>query len=244
MGGHVNLAHKHPGEIRPNECAISRLKRTGKWEEAHRTWMQKREAWRDGVELTRFQEQLILGGLLGDASILKGNSKSINARVIFRHSITQCDYCMWKYDELKSIVKTPPRIENNRGYGDKLVTFNTMSLPCLTEIHDLAKRDGQTTVTQEYLDRITDPIAVAVWAMDDGTRSKKIFKFSIGDRTQEEAVLLRDWLHTKWNIETKIYNAGRELILAINKQSEAVKLGELIQPWVIDSMKYKIMFTI
>jgi hypothetical protein len=206
--------------------------------------MEKREAWRNDIELTKTQEQFILGGLLGDASIQMGNTKSINARIAFRHGLKQYDYCLWKYKIMKNLVKTPPRIEKNSGYGEKLITFTTMSMPCFTKIHDLAKRNNETIITNEYLNKIENPIALATWIMDDGSKvtGKNLMNISLGNRTVDEVWILKDWMEDKWNIKSTV-SESREWVMHISRQSESLKLKKLIEPYVIDSMKYKILFT-
>jgi len=63
----------------------------------------KTRKWRDDITLTKEQEQLILGGILGDAGIRMGNPKSHNARITFTQSIKQYEYCTWKYGILKTL---------------------------------------------------------------------------------------------------------------------------------------------
>jgi len=206
--------------------------------------MEKREAWRNNVKITEKQEQLILGGILGDAAIRMGNDKSHNARITFVHGIKQYEYCIWKYEQLKDIVKTEPKIKINGGYGDKVITFNTISLPCLTEIYNSTKRNGTTTITEEFLDKITSPLALAIWILDDGSLDKKnIYHISLGDRTQFETELLQTWMELKWGIESTI-TKSKEYVIHISKKRESLKLKELIAPHIeVDQMKYKIMFT-
>lgn len=243
LGGHINLMHINKG-MQPRKEQLLCNKDPEKYKQIHKAAMEKREAWRNDVFMTKQQEQLVLGGILGDASIQMGNKRSLNARINFKHSLKQYDYCIWKYDIMKSLVKTPPTIENNGGYGDKIVTFNTMSMPCFTNMYDVVKRNGETTVTQEHLDNITDTIALAVWVMDDGSKAtgQNLINISLGNRTKEEVELLQTWMKQKWDIQTTISH-GKEWVMRVSRQYESLKLKELIEPHVIDSMKYKISFT-
>jgi uncharacterized C2H2 Zn-finger protein len=239
LGGHINLMHTTNKGLQPKKEQLLRNKNPEKFKKMHKHAMEKREAWRNDIKLTKYQTQFILGGLLGDASINMGNSRSLNARLSFKHSLKQYDYCMWKYEILKNIVLTQPKIEKNGGYGENLATFSTMSLPCLTEIYKLSKRNNETTITQEFLNEINDTIALATWFMDDGSRNEKNVQISLGNRSIEEVWILKDWMMKKWNIETKVYES-KEFVMAITKQSESLKLKKLIENHVINSMKYKI----
>lgn len=245
LGGHINLVHIRSNAMQPTKEQMLRYKNPEAFKLMHKAAMEKREAWRNSVKLTEKQEQLILGGILGDAAIRMGNDKSHNARLTFVHGIKQYEYCMWKYEQLKDIVKTKPKIGVNKGYGDKVVTFNTISLPCLTEIHNSTKRNGITTITEEFLKKITSPLALAIWILDDGTlyKEKNIYNISLGDRTQFEVELLQKWMESQWEIESTI-TKSKEYVMHISKKQESLKLKELITPYVeVDQMKYKILFT-
>jgi hypothetical protein len=243
LGGHINLMHINKG-MQPKKEQMFCNKDPIKFKQVHKAAMEKREEWRNDVSMTKQQEQLVLGGILGDASIGMGNKRSLNARVNFKQSIKQYEYCMWKYDIMKSLVKTPPTIENNGGYGDKIVTFNTMSMPCFTDIYNMVKRNGETTITTEHLDRITDSIALAVWIMDDGSNDKNnLLHISLGNRTEEEVKLLQSWMKREWDIYSTV-TKNKEWTMNVLRQCESIKLKKLIEPHVIDSMKYKILHTI
>lgn len=243
LGGHTNLMHMRYRQMQPKKEQMLRYKDPEEFKLMHKRAMEKREAWRNDIKLTENQEQLILGGILGDAAIRMGNNKSHNARVTFVHGIKQYEYCMWKHEQLKNIVKTEPKVKINQGYGDKIVTFNTISLPCLTEIHNSTKRDGITTITEEFLEKITSPLALAIWVLDDGTLTRQdSYKISLGDRTKFEVDLLQMWMELKWDISTTTHQY-KEWIMNLSKQ-ESSKLRELIAPHIeVDQMKYKILFT-
>lgn len=244
LGGHVNLAHKQQGKMQPAKEQMLRYKNPEEFKRIHHLAMEKREAWRNDIQLTTKQEQLILGGILGDASIAMGNDRSHNARVHFIQGIKQYEYCMWKYEQLKDIVKTKPKIAINRGYGDKIVSFNTMSLPCITEIYNTTKINNITTVTENFLNMIKTPLALAVWVLDDGTLNRSTYVISLGDRTKNEVELLQLWMESKWDIKSTIAYYTKEYVMRFSAKSESLRLKELIEPYVeVDQMKYKILFT-
>src|SRR5260370_13554098 len=66
--------------------------------------------------LNSVQEQVILGGLLGDFCLWRGNTAR-NAFLIANHSYKQAAYIQYKYSILKDLVRSPPRIINNAGGG-------------------------------------------------------------------------------------------------------------------------------
>jgi len=97
--------------------------------------------------ITHEQRQVILGSLLGDMCIMR-RRPSWNAHLQIKHSIKQKEYVEWKYNALKNIVSTPPKMYiQSCGFmkGRGVIGFHTRSLPCLTEIHDIM---GTREITQ------------------------------------------------------------------------------------------------
>ena len=86
---------------------------------------------------------------------------------------------------------------------------------------------------------IDHPIALAYWFMDDGTNSGQIatncFSF-------EEVKLLSNWLENKFGIITTIHKNLRDYTLYIVASSR-FEFENLISPYIIPSMKYKLKFS-
>ena len=77
------------------------------------------------------QREVIVGTLLGDASIPLDRGKS-KLRVQFAQTIASADYIQHLYDLFKDVVGTPPRVYNIRGGGARdrqSIWFKTYSHP-------------------------------------------------------------------------------------------------------------------
>ena len=68
------------------------------------------------------QREVIVGTLLGDASIPLDRGKS-KLRVQFAQTIASADYIQHLYDLFKDVVGTPPRVYNIRGGGTRDYQF-------------------------------------------------------------------------------------------------------------------------
>ena len=202
---------------------------------------------------------MILGSLLGDASIgkpLGEQYQKANARIQLVHSIKQKPYVEWKYEILKNIVLAPPSIRSvmsgkNRGFiKDEYMAFGfaTRCLPCVTEIFNLM---GTREITQKWLDEITDPIALAVWYMDDGClavdrkyeKLRYSIRFCVGDRNLHELELLKSWMNTRFGLDyVRIYippNRPTKRELQILHFQTVKKFENIVRPHILPSMQYK-----
>jgi len=110
--------------------------------------------------LSKVQQQLILGSVLGDGYL----RKKVNAHLQITHSAKQKSYVDWKYNILKNIVITPPKFY--KGNGSRVgYRFFTKSIPELTDFYDKFYQSGRKAVPKNL---ILSPLSLAVWYMDDG----------------------------------------------------------------------------
>lgn len=204
--------------------------------------------------LTDTQRQVILGSLLGDMSI-SIYKDGWNPRLNISHSTTQKEYAMWKYSVLKNLIRTKPRIrflgsgfgrESSKMYGR--IDFETMAFPCLLPIHKLVRGDGKKHVSKSWLNEITDPMGLAVWYMDDGClNNKSQITFYLGSMSFNECSTLQDWMINKWDISSHIndkllleYPNSIYYTMSVSSKSNLRKFKELVEPYIIPSVRYKI----
>jgi len=258
LGGHMSISHPKNGVQHPGAAKLSKV-----WEglsdEDHlaRAQMTRDSRFKgnDDIALTKIQEQMILGSLLGDMCIWrqhKGITGISNPELRISHSSKQRDYVMWKYDILKNIArKEPYEIIQKTGFGAgfSAVRFETKSLSCLNPIYDVVMgEENEKHITQEWLDMITDPIAIATWFMDDGSLGRTgrgCQWFALGLSTDNEVDLIQSWLNDVWSLKTSYtrstgtYNDNTYAILSILAVSRN-EFNRIIIPHIIPSMKYKV----
>jgi hypothetical protein len=262
LGGHMTTVHPKDG-IPHKGTENFRHIWEGMTEEEHTARSDMLRASKfshlDDITITDFQRQMILGSLLGDMAIWKQGKKTTkyglaNPELRISHSTKQREYVMWKYEILKDIARKEPYEfvqKSGFGVGFSSCRFETKSLPCLNSIYDVVVgKDGKKHISQEWLDQITHPVALATWFMDDGSRGGDYFRpwFALGLSTDSEVEIIREWLIDKWGLTTRYYREGgspssynentyaRVYISNIDKE----KFKRIIQPYIIPSMIYKI----
>ena len=191
-------------------------------------------------------KQLILGSLLGDASI-NANDKDGGYRCVhFTQSDKQIDYFNYK----KGILGKYALGERTRtsGYGSLMHDIHTTTNLELNKfLNEHCMKNGKKFVTQEWCNEL-DPMGLAFWYMDDGSISNRdndklgcrIHISTNGFSLQENKTLanmLRDRFGIKATIGDKETYKGYTLILDV-KNTE--RFCSLIAPYVCDSMKYKL----
>ncbi len=202
------------------------------------------------IPLTNLQRQMLLGSLLGDACVWRAKP-TFNSYIKIDHSARQKEYVWWKYEMLKNIVSAPPRECNTSGNSFegnfRACRFATRSLPCITELHELVGKKKE--ITQKWLDEINHPIALATWLMDDGCCSPNgpygyRIKFCTGNRNAEELELLQSWLAEWIGIDAVIIyipnGFPNKTELKIHRNAAVRSLEELVRPYLIPSMQYKL----
>jgi hypothetical protein len=165
------------------------------------------------------QWQVILGSLLGDASI-SGPDRNLRG-VSFGHCGAQRALLEFKHGVLETLGVSG--IEWKTGVGGyqkkdgsskEYGKFGLHGNPALSSFLDLAgiRRDGKKRITTEWLDRI-GPLGLAVWHADDGRLLTHVCKdgstsytveISTHGFSREDHEVLVGWLRWKWGIPAEV----------------------------------------
>ena len=111
--------------------------------------------------LSREQEQVILGGLLGDAHLAGRKRASTQPHFAVTHSIGQAEYARWTADALASIGTTVTEGTNGDGTGKRHPVINVRTRAA-------ASLYGYRSMTPQQWLAGLDDLGLAVWLMDDG----------------------------------------------------------------------------
>ena len=122
------------------------------------------KAERESFSLSKELKDILIGLLLGDLNILKGE-KSINAGLRFEQSIIHEDYIRHLFTLFKSYCFSEPVIYTRApnlktGVSYSSVRFITCSLPCFNELHELFYPLGKKIIPQNIGDLLT-PLGLA-----------------------------------------------------------------------------------
>lgn len=192
-------------------------------------------------QLSHLQEQMILGSLLGDMNIGKPRKHHPTCRLALVHSAKQKELFMKKVEILGEFMGDYREYDffdkrtNNTYYS---IRGNSKSHNIFNNIYNKLYINNTKTITQEYLDMIDHPIALAYWFMDDGCNQGIL---ATNGFTETEVDLLQTWLKEKWNIITNKQKSKNYFVLKITKESR-LKFDKLVFPYIIPSMQYKLRY--
>ena len=177
---------------------------------------------------------MIIGSLLGDGHLRIFPGRK-NALMEVNHSYRQKEYVDWKYDTLRNVSASPPKAR--KGNGRRIAyRFHSKQLPELSVLHRLFYGSGRKTIPDGI---ILDPIMLAVWYMDDGSRcSDENFylntqQYNLNDQKKLISMLNKVMLDANLNRD-KIYWRLRLRV------ASRVLFKKLVTPHIIPSMYYKL----
>lgn len=183
--------------------------------------------------LTQLQKSFIIGTLLGDGYIRRVKGRK-NAFLEVNHSITQKEYVEWKFSILKNLSRSGPK--SRKGNGARIAyRFFTKQHPEFTKMMDLFYRNKKKCIPDLKL----DPIILAVWFMDDGSRCGKnnVYLNTQQFSKSDQEKLLRSL--KEFGLEGTL-NKDKEYYRIRFKTSSISKLFGIIENNIILSMKYKL----
>jgi len=184
--------------------------------------------------LTQEQRSIIIGSLLGDGylRIVPGRK---NAFLEINHSVHEKDYVDWKYLKLRNLVKSSPKKRKGK---ERRVAYRFFTQQHL-ELTKLYQRFYQNKEKILLNDIKLDPLMIAVWFMDDGSKSYKTYYLNTQRFDYLSQKKLIKMLKDQWNIESSL-NRDKEYYRMRIKQKSVSKFREIISPYVISAMKYKL----
>lgn len=198
--------------------------------------------YRINLELTPIEEQVILGGLMGDLHCrLTHTSK--NARVEGGHGSNQGEYLAYKV-ELLNRLKCVIRLSKEGAYY-----YQSKSFSCLNNLYELFYKNGKKIVNREVLNKINS-FGLLIWYLDDGSYHlrDKSSRLHTNCFTYEEHLVMKEWFEQNFGISPTIHKfkdqVGKTVYYLNFSVSETIKLYDLFRDFEIpECMKYKFNFT-
>lgn len=187
--------------------------------------------------LTQIERSIIIGSLLGDGYLRTIPGRK-NAFLEINHSIKAKEYVDYKYNALKKLCKSLPK-ERTTNEGRIAYRFFTVQNKELTVLQVSFYQHGRKTIPKDI--EIT-PQTLAVWYMDDGSRSRdsdiylNTQQFSITEQNILIFKLRELGIQARLNKDKKYYR------IRIMKGS-IESFMNIIKPYIIPSMQYKLVMT-
>lgn len=188
-----------------------------------------------------------MGVLIGT---LCGDCGRKQLRLYCGQSVKQKDWFNFKKKRFEKIFN-----QSFKEYKYDYPKYNTSVYQFTTNTNDLTKYlinlfypNDKKIISKEALEQLTLE-GIAWWYMDDGSMSiKKIDGKPRGAEitlntylTAEENQIIIDFFQNQYNITWKLNKSKGKYRLRMGKK-EGKKFFALIEPYIIDSMKYKIDF--
>lgn len=187
-------------------------------------------------------EQVLIGCVLGDGSILLGGKKR---QPLFQcaHGPKQFEYNKWKYNLLSSLnikLKEYIRKTANKKSG-KIYEFNLLSTGANSELfklRNLLYPNGVKVITSELLKNYSE-LSLAIHYMDDGHTAGNTYGIATCGFDRKSVEVFSRFLLEKFNIENTISKDNRIRI----KRNSTEKMDRIIRPYVeqIQCMRYKLI---
>lgn len=191
---------------------------------------------------------IFVGALLGDAHGER-HWNGLGTRVSFTQENTHGAYLLWLHKLVASLgycnPKAPTLSSRLGRFGKlrKVIRFHTYTFSSLNWLHSAFYVNHRKILPIKLIEQLLTPLALAIWIMDDGTKSSAGLRLCTNCFTKPELCLLCDFLHKKYDLVVTINSAGdikkQQFCLYINKISMP-KLAKLVKPFIHDSMKYKL----
>ncbi len=130
---------------------------------------------KSNLKLTPELIETIIGLILGALCSVKPKDKH-NPYLSFGQGIVHKDYLFHLYELFQNYCLSAEKISNRlpdkrTGNIYTRVTFNTFSLPCFNELHNLFYQEGLKIVPSNIAELLT-PLSLAYWICDDGSWDK------------------------------------------------------------------------
>jgi hypothetical protein len=180
--------------------------------------------------LSEVQRAIIVGSLLGDGAM----RCKTNALLEINHSSHQRSYVDWKYRHLAELVATPQKARKSNGTRIAY-RFVTRSLPELTRYYWLFYGTGRKRVPELELSEL----ALAVWFMDDGCRSRNAVYLNTQQYDEASQRTMLRLLREKWGIEAAL-NRDKSYYRIRISVAGTRKLARLIEPYLLPELSYKL----
>jgi hypothetical protein len=165
--------------------------------------------------------EILVGLFLGD---LHAEKRSINTRLKFGQGVIHKDYLYHLYEMFKQFSSATPNIINRlphriTGKIYSEICFNTYSLPCFNEFHNLFYPNKSKVVPLNIGELLT-PLSLAYWLADDGSfeQINRGVKIATNCFTLDEVKLLISVLSGKFNLNCTIQH-DNGFVLRISAKS-------------------------
>lgn len=192
---------------------------------------------RDTILLTKEQEEVLVGTLLGDSSIRFVHKKMKNSNLTFTHSPKFKQYFFKKYSIFENVMSSygEYNCKSNFIKGNRLVATGK-ALKCMNKYKDIFYINNTKVIPIDFLENSFTSRSLAYLFMDDGNKNIKTINLNLQSFTLDELQQFVDFLKNKFNIEFLI---KKDKTMYLRYKSRLI-FYSLIKDFIIEEMQYKL----
>lgn len=192
---------------------------------------------RDIIDLNKYQEEVLIGTLLGDSSVRFVHPKMKNSNLTFVHSPKNRGYFTTKYNIFKNVMSSCGEYICRSKFveGNKLVATGR-ALKCMNKYQNIFYINNIKIIPIEYLRENFTNISLAYLFMDDGNRNGKTINLNMQSFTLNELKDFVSFLKNKFDVE---FNIKKDKTLYLRYRSR-INFYNLVKDHIIDEMQYKL----
>ena len=183
------------------------------------------------LELTKRQQDILIGSILGDGYIYR------QGKIQIEHSVEQKEYLFWKYQELQSLAySSPPALVHraDKRTGRTYRAYRFWLRQYFRPWRALFYAEDATKRIPAFLQ--LSPMSLVVWYMDDGCWSDERCTLSTESFSEESMQRIQNQLKEQYDIATHVRSNGKLLIRAESRE----RFFSIIKAHVHKSLQYKI----
>ncbi|MEK7665468.1 MAG: hypothetical protein AAB337_01150 [Patescibacteria group bacterium] len=183
--------------------------------------------------LTQTQHAVLVGCLLGDGALRRQGNRQ--ALLEINHAISQKEYVDWQYEVFRDLVITPPK--PRLGNGSRVAyRFTTRSLSILSNYHQWFYAPQGKIISDDLK---IGSLELAVWYMDDGSKSRSSCYFNTQQFSTDDQQRLIGLLWRTFGIEGRLNRDKKYQRIRITT-SGTVKLYNIIGDYILPCFRYKL----
>lgn len=194
--------------------------------------------------ITPTQEQLeiLTGTLLGDSSIqYYPNYRWKSPKFKCDHGSMQEEYANLLFNKLQSLgssIKRYSRVDKRNGKEYVSYCVTTASNPYFFKMYNQLYNTGKKEICLDFLNNFTIK-SLAYLYMDDGYADQNTAYICTDNFSENSRKILVDYIRDHFDLHFSIVNHGKYYRLRLS-QYDFPRFKELIEPYIIESLKYKL----
>ena len=153
------------------------------------------------------------------------------------HSLKAKEYVDWKHAALKDICRSSTPKARKIDETRNAYRFFTCQNPEISELYEKFYRNGKKIIPKGFF---LDPLVMAVWYMDDGSKTNKNDVYLNSQQFDPESQKRLLYALRKLRIKGRINKDKKYYRIRILKES-IPEFVELIASFIVPSMRYKII---